>query len=281
MSLRRESKLELETYLGKMWNCKSSIFWPSFRELRKPTLSCEKAASSSARMPSALKKHGRPITTCIKVLDMTGLKLSTLNQIKVQVLNLISVLIRYVSEVIPFANKLVQLFQKLHLVTSQESGSENCYSLDHPFHQHLYNYIKQQARLSEAVEPIKQGSFHIKLLNPSIPWLPDTVKLLFLGSSLYKVDFVCGNSMWSTTVVGLASGGFRGLVNFVKGNGAMYQSSAMKGIAFENYYSDIGEAMALARSCEKERALAGGIRAEEAGDDGNGAETGNASAKGA
>lgn len=42
-----------------------------------------------------------------------------------------------------------------------ESGSENCYSLDHPFHQELYNHIKQQARLREAVEPIKQGSFHV------------------------------------------------------------------------------------------------------------------------
>ncbi|KAL9320714.1 hypothetical protein ACSQ67_012553 [Phaseolus vulgaris] len=34
-------------------------------------------------LPSASKKHGQPITTCVKVLDMTGLKLSALNQIKV------------------------------------------------------------------------------------------------------------------------------------------------------------------------------------------------------
>lgn len=33
--------------------------------------------------PSASKKHGRPISTCLKVLDMTGLRLSALNQIKV------------------------------------------------------------------------------------------------------------------------------------------------------------------------------------------------------
>ncbi|TYH14098.1 hypothetical protein ES288_A06G192300v1 [Gossypium darwinii] len=33
-------------------------------------------------LPSASKKHGRPITTCIKVLDMTGLKLSALSKIK-------------------------------------------------------------------------------------------------------------------------------------------------------------------------------------------------------
>eukprot|EP00256_Glycine_max_P051321 XP_014617318.1 phosphatidylinositol/phosphatidylcholine transfer protein SFH9 isoform X2 [Glycine max] len=33
-------------------------------------------------LPSASKKHERPITTCVKILDMTGLKLSALNQIK-------------------------------------------------------------------------------------------------------------------------------------------------------------------------------------------------------
>ncbi|KAJ1425981.1 hypothetical protein SESBI_10708 [Sesbania bispinosa] len=48
--LLSESKLELETYSGRMWNCNSSIFWPSFRELRNPAFSCEKAESSGARM---------------------------------------------------------------------------------------------------------------------------------------------------------------------------------------------------------------------------------------
>ncbi|KAJ7960957.1 Phosphatidylinositol/phosphatidylcholine transfer protein [Quillaja saponaria] len=33
-------------------------------------------------LPSATKKHGRYIGTCVKVLDMTGLKLSALNQLK-------------------------------------------------------------------------------------------------------------------------------------------------------------------------------------------------------
>ncbi|XP_022144109.1 phosphatidylinositol/phosphatidylcholine transfer protein SFH2 isoform X2 [Momordica charantia] len=33
-------------------------------------------------LPAATKKHGRPISTCLKVLDMTGLRLSALNQIK-------------------------------------------------------------------------------------------------------------------------------------------------------------------------------------------------------
>lgn len=35
------------------------------------------------KQPSATKKYGRYIGTCIKILDMTGLKLSALNQIKV------------------------------------------------------------------------------------------------------------------------------------------------------------------------------------------------------
>lgn len=37
----------------------------------------------------------------------------------------------------------------------------NCYSLDHPFHQQLYNYIKQQHRKLESAELIKHGSVHI------------------------------------------------------------------------------------------------------------------------
>lgn len=35
--------------------------------------------------PSATKKHGRHIGTCLKILDMTGLKLSALNNIKVYI----------------------------------------------------------------------------------------------------------------------------------------------------------------------------------------------------
>ncbi|XP_022965097.1 phosphatidylinositol/phosphatidylcholine transfer protein SFH2 [Cucurbita maxima] len=34
-------------------------------------------------LPAATKKHGRHIGTCLKVLDMTGLKLSALNQVKI------------------------------------------------------------------------------------------------------------------------------------------------------------------------------------------------------
>lgn len=50
--------------------------------------------------------------------------------------------------------------------THLEGGSENVYSLDHPFHQQLYDYVKQQARLREDVAPIKQGSFHVVFPEP-------------------------------------------------------------------------------------------------------------------
>ncbi|KAK7404700.1 hypothetical protein VNO78_05656 [Psophocarpus tetragonolobus] len=48
--LLRESKFELDTNSGNIWNCRSLIFLPSFRELRKPALRFEKAESSGARM---------------------------------------------------------------------------------------------------------------------------------------------------------------------------------------------------------------------------------------
>lgn len=48
-----------------------------------------------------------------------------------------------------------------------ENGYENCYSLDHPFHQQLYNYIKQQSLICQPVAPIKHGSFHVDLPEPA------------------------------------------------------------------------------------------------------------------
>lgn len=44
-----------------------------------------------------------------------------------------------------------------------ESSSENCFSLDHPFHQQLYGYIKQQALVRQPTEPAKQRSVHVTL----------------------------------------------------------------------------------------------------------------------
>lgn len=44
---------------------------------------------------------------------------------------------------------------------NRTNSTDDCYSLDHSFHQQLYNYIKQQAFSLEQVAPIKQGSFHV------------------------------------------------------------------------------------------------------------------------
>jgi hypothetical protein len=58
------------------------------------------------------------------------------------------------------------------------SGSENCYSLDHPFHQELYNYIKEQSRMNELKEPIKQGSFHVDFPEPATKEEADIAKTI-------------------------------------------------------------------------------------------------------
>lgn len=162
-------------------------------------------------LPSASKKHGRPITTCIKVLDMTGLKLSALSQIKL--LTIISTIddmnypektntyyivnapyifsacwkvvkpllqertrkkIQVLSgsgrdellKIMDFAS-LPHFCKREGSGSSRHSDTDNCFTLDHPFHQQLYNYVKQQSVIDEPVEPIKQGSFHVALPEPA------------------------------------------------------------------------------------------------------------------
>ncbi|XP_048336456.1 SEC14 cytosolic factor [Ziziphus jujuba] len=163
-------------------------------------------------LPSASKKYGRPITTCVKVLDMTGLKLSALNQIKL--LTIISTIddLNYPEKTntyyivnVPYifsacwkvvkpllqerTRKKVQVLQGCgrdellkimdyaslpHFCKREGSGSsrnsdnrnENCFSLDHPFHQELYNHIMQQSLTNEPDELIKQGSFHVDVPEP-------------------------------------------------------------------------------------------------------------------
>ncbi|KAK6932879.1 CRAL-TRIO lipid binding domain [Dillenia turbinata] len=163
-------------------------------------------------LPTQTKKHGRHISTCIKVLDMTGLKLSALSQIKL--LTIISTIddLNYPEKTstyyvvnVPYVfsacwkvvkpllqertrkkvqvlsgsgrDELLQImdYASLPHFCRKESGSsrhsghgtENCYSLDHPFHQELYSYMKRQASVVEPVEPIKQGSFHVDLPEPA------------------------------------------------------------------------------------------------------------------
>ncbi|KAJ8761053.1 hypothetical protein K2173_025760 [Erythroxylum novogranatense] len=160
-------------------------------------------------LPIASKKYGRPVTTCVKVLDMTGLKLSALSQLKL--LTIISTIddLNYPEKtntcyivnapyvfsacwkvVKPLLQertrkkvqvlsgngrdellKIMDLASLPHFCkhevsrSSRHPGSdiENCFSLDHPFHQQLYNYISKQAIANESAVLIKQGSFHVDL----------------------------------------------------------------------------------------------------------------------
>ncbi|KAG9144128.1 hypothetical protein Leryth_013772 [Lithospermum erythrorhizon] len=167
-------------------------------------------------LPDATKKHGRHIGTCIKVLDMTGLKLSAF-ELK-QLLTVISTIddLNYPEKTETYyivnapyifsacwkvvkpllkerTRKKVQVLSgsgeeellKImdyaslpHFCKRAGSGSikhlrsvitDNCFSLDHSYHQQVYSYIKEQARLEERLETdalIKQGSFHVKLPEP-------------------------------------------------------------------------------------------------------------------
>ncbi|CAL8998623.1 unnamed protein product [Prunus brigantina] len=159
-------------------------------------------------LPSATKKYGQYIGTCVKVLDMTGLRLSALNQIKL--LTVISTIddLNYPEKTdtyfvvnVPYifsacwkvvkpllqerTRRKIQVLQGCgrdellkimdyaslpHFCRKEGSGSSrhsenghtnNCFSFDHPFHQELYNFVKQQAVLRESVAPLKQGSFHV------------------------------------------------------------------------------------------------------------------------
>lgn len=49
--------------------------------------------------------------------------------------------------------------------SSRHSGgsTNNCFSLEHPFHQQLYDYIKQQSKTLQPIEPIKHGSVHVQV----------------------------------------------------------------------------------------------------------------------
>eukprot|EP00262_Sarcandra_glabra_P007477 TRINITY_DN20304_c0_g1_i1.p1 TRINITY_DN20304_c0_g1~~TRINITY_DN20304_c0_g1_i1.p1 ORF type:complete len:337 (-),score=45.01 TRINITY_DN20304_c0_g1_i1:479-1489(-) len=163
-------------------------------------------------LPFATKKYGRHIGTCLKVLDMTGLKLSALSQIKL--LTIISTVddLNYPEKTDTYyivnapyifsacwkvvkpllqerTRKKMQVLQGCgrddllkimdyvslpHFCRREGSGSsrystpgeDDCFSLDHPFHQQLYSYIKQQSLNMNPVSPIKQGSFHVSVPEP-------------------------------------------------------------------------------------------------------------------
>ncbi|KAL8195607.1 hypothetical protein R6Q57_026010 [Mikania cordata] len=166
-------------------------------------------------LPSATKKFERHISTCVKVLDMTGLKLSHLSQIKLQTviasiddLNYPEKTDTYYIVNAPYVfsacwkvvkpllqertRKKIQVlsgcgkddllkimdYESLpHFCRRQGSGSsrysrnssgDDCFSLDHEFHQQLYNYINQQAAGIKPRAPIKQASFHVDFPEPNL-----------------------------------------------------------------------------------------------------------------
>ncbi|KAJ0252798.1 hypothetical protein HA466_0119310 [Hirschfeldia incana] len=181
-------------------------------------------------LPSISKKIGRPITTCIKVLDMTGLKLSALSQIKlVTIISTIDDLnypektnTYYVVNapyIFSACWKVVKpLLQertrkKVHVLSGcgkdellkimdytslphfcrrgSSSGSSHhaqgvdCFSVDHPFHQQLYNYVKHRYESQGQAEPAKQGSFHVGFPE-SVDARVEMAKTI--GSELHKVE---------------------------------------------------------------------------------------------
>ncbi|XP_007020451.2 PREDICTED: phosphatidylinositol/phosphatidylcholine transfer protein SFH1 isoform X1 [Theobroma cacao] len=171
-------------------------------------------------LPKATESSGRHISTCLKVLDMTGLKLAALNQIKllttistIDDLNYPEKTQTYYIVNAPYifsacwkavkpllqerTKRKIQVLQGCgrdellkimdysslpHFCRKEGTGSsrhsnngtiDNCFSLDHTFHQQLYSYIKSQATLIETGLPIKQGSVHVDFPEPD----PDDTKI--------------------------------------------------------------------------------------------------------
>lgn len=184
-------------------------------------------------LPLASEKSGRPITTCLKVLDMTGLKLSALNQIKlltaistIDDLNYPEKTDTYYIVNAPYifsacwkvvrpllqerTRKKIQVLQGCgkdellkvmdyaslpHFCKREGSGSsrhsrngtttDNCFSLDHPYHQELYDFVQEQASFSGKRVPLKQGSFHVAVPDPD----PEDAKIaLTIESEFHRLE---------------------------------------------------------------------------------------------
>ncbi|XP_064961133.1 SEC14 cytosolic factor-like [Musa acuminata AAA Group] len=168
-------------------------------------------------LPAASKKYGRHVGTCYKILDMTGLKFSSLSQIKlltiiatVDDLNYPEKTETYYVVNAPYifsacwkvvkpllqerTRRKIQVLQGCgrdellkimdyaslpHFCRREGSscsgGAADCYSLDHPFHQQLYRYMKREAERKEAENGGKlgkEGSFPVEVPIPEaiIEW---------------------------------------------------------------------------------------------------------------
>uniref|UniRef100_A0A1D1YUG2 SEC14 cytosolic factor n=1 Tax=Anthurium amnicola TaxID=1678845 RepID=A0A1D1YUG2_9ARAE len=181
-------------------------------------------------LPATSKKHGHYIGTCLKVLDMTGLKISALGQIKL--LTIISTVddLNYPEKTDTYyivnapyifsacwkvvkpllqerTQRKVQVLQGCgrdellnvmdysslpHFCRKEGSRSsrhshpptDDCFSLDHHFHQQLYSYVKEQSLIEQPVAPISQGSFHVDVPEPD----PEGSKIVqTIESELHKI----------------------------------------------------------------------------------------------
>ncbi|KAJ4763206.1 Sec14p-like phosphatidylinositol transfer family protein [Rhynchospora pubera] len=192
-------------------------------------------------LPEACKKYGKKIVTCLKVLDMTGLKLSALSQIKLvtmistvddlnypektetyYIVNAPYIFSACWKVVKPLLQERTRKKVKVlsgngrdellkimdydslpHFCKRDGSGSgsgsahygssenSNCFSLDHPFHQELYNFIKQQASYANPVGPIKHGSFHVDVPPPDAD---ETLIVKTIESEMHKFGDINGIS---------------------------------------------------------------------------------------
>ncbi|KAJ3698266.1 hypothetical protein LUZ61_001971 [Rhynchospora tenuis] len=192
-------------------------------------------------LPGACKRYNKKIVTCLKVLDMTGLKLSALSQIKL--LTMISTVddLNYPEKTETYyivnapyifsacwkvvkpllqertrkkvkvlsgngRDELLKImdYESLpHFCKRDGSGSgsgsahydssenRSCFSLDHPFHQELYNFIKQQASYVNPVGPIKHGSFHVDVPPPDTD---ETLIVKTIESEMHKFGDINGIS---------------------------------------------------------------------------------------
>ncbi|CAM8941181.1 unnamed protein product [Rhodiola kirilowii] len=190
-------------------------------------------------LPSATKKYGKYVGTSVKVLDMTGLRLSALNHIKLMTvissiddLNYPEKTDTYYIVNVPYifsacwkvvkpllqerTRRKVQVLQGCgrdellkimdysslpHFCKKEGSGSsknssnsdtDNCFSLDHPNHQQLYSYMKQQAAQIKPVAPLKQGSVHVKF--PELD-LECTELAVTIESEINKYESQNGNGL--------------------------------------------------------------------------------------
>ncbi|XP_074589936.1 phosphatidylinositol/phosphatidylcholine transfer protein SFH9-like isoform X2 [Curcuma longa] len=189
-------------------------------------------------LPAASRKYGRYIGTCFKVLDMTGLKLSSLSNLKLvslmaaiddlnypektetyYIVNAPYIFSACWKVVKPLLQertrrkvqvldgcgrdellKIMDYASLPHFCKRNGSRSsrcysssdlDDCYSLDHPFHQEFYSYIVQQAKSKNNESLIKHGSVHVDVPEPA----PEETEIInTIESELHKIGNQNGTS---------------------------------------------------------------------------------------